>query len=812
MDTLRQDIGLAWRTMGRHKAFSAAALVTLALGIGANTAIFSIVHGVLLRPLPYDEPDRLVRLSEEHPGANSPLAVPLLSNYTFYAWTEAPQTIEGIGAWAQRAFILEGEATRVQGAAVTATLFPMLRSRPALGRLLQDDDAVEGAEPVVVLSHAFWQQRFAGDPSALGQTLVLDGRSHTIVGVMPAGFYFPDRTRRLWTPYRIPHVEADTSRQGITVFTAVARLKPGATAEQAAAEGTARARAAGRNERLAAMLFGAGDPVVVRVRTMLDEMTADVRPALLVLLAGVGLVLLIACTNVANLFVSRGAARQREIAIRAAVGAGRTRLVGQLLTESLVFSIAGGALGVVMGWALTLTLPSVVPQGFPRLDDVSIDGRVLAFAFAVSVAAGLLAGLGPALRGARPDLVPALRESAGASGSPRARRLRAGLLAVEAALAVMLVVGASLLVRSFVRLVQVDAGYDAANVVTARLHLPGPAQSRERIAQTLDALLTRVRAMPAVTAAGAGNMAPLAGSTAIMAFKLHDPDGQEREARALAYVVTPGYAESLGLRLREGRLLAESDRGAGVQAMVVNEEFARTYFNDGAPVVGRQLPALPGQPDVVTEVVGVVGNVLKDGLDRRPQPEIYRVPRGEAAIQGEVNLVVRTDGDPAAFVPALRSAVAEIEGEAVLDPVGTLSSQVENSVGEPRFAALVLVAFAGLALLLAATGLYGVLSHSVEQRRREMGVRLAVGAPRSSIVGLVLRQGLAVTMLGLLIGLAGAVAATRLMAGVLFGIQPLDAVSFALAPVLLLAVAVAACLVPARRAATTDPVIALRAE
>ncbi|MFP5378299.1 MAG: FtsX-like permease family protein, partial [Vicinamibacteria bacterium] len=556
-------------------------------------------------------------------------------------------------------------------------------------------------------------------------------------------------------------------------------------------------------------------PVEVGVRTLLDDLTAEVRPALLVLLAGVGFVLLIACANVANLFLSRGAARQREIAIRAAVGAGTGRLVRQLLTESVVLAVAGGALGVALGWALTRALPALAPPGFPRLDDVAVDGRVLAFAVVVSLVAGVLAGLLPAWRGARPDLVPALRESAGVSGGPRARRLRKALLVGEAALAVVLLVGAGLLARSFVRLVQVDPGYDADNVVTARLHLPGSAQPPERIRATLDPLLERLGQDPRVTAAGAGNMAPLANTTAIMGFTFRDATGQEREARALAYTVTPGYAEALGLRLREGRLLTPADVGAGQDAMLVNEEFVRTYLSDGAPVVGRQLPDMPrpeGAPEVLTEIVGVVGNVLKDGLDRQPQAEIYRLPQNGRALQGEVSLVVRTTGDPLAVVPALRETLASIDPQAVLDPVATLASQVDNSVGEPRFAALVLVAFALLALVLSATGLYGVLSHSVAQRRKEMGLRLALGASRGQIVRLIFVEGLAVTGAGLVLGLAVAAGATRLMEGLLFGVARTDAVAFAFAPALLAIVAAVTCAVPARRAAAADPAEALRSE
>ncbi|MDP1568801.1 MAG: ABC transporter permease [Vicinamibacterales bacterium] len=811
-ETLWQDIRLTWRMMARQKAFSAAALLTLALGIGANTAIFSIVHGVLLRPLPYPEPDRLVQVSEAHPGANAPIAAPLFSHFTYNAWREAPTTVEDVGGFTNRAYIVEGAAGRVRGAALTPQIFGLLRATPLAGRLLDERDAAAGAEPVVVLSHGYWQERYGGDPAVVGRVIDLDTEAHTIVGIMPAGFYFPERQHRLWTAYRVPP-SADV--QGIALFGAIARLRPGVTPEQAAAEATGVARGAERNEMIANLVFGVGGPVAVSARTLLDQMTAGVRPALVLLLAAVGLVLLIACANVANLFLSRGAARRREIAIRAAVGAGSGRLARQLLTESLTYAVVGGALGLGLGWALTRLLPALAPQGFPRLDDVAVDVRVMAFAAIVSIVAGLLAGVVPAWRGARPDLVPALRESAGASGGPRARRVRAALLVAEAALAVVLIVGAALLARSFVALVQVDAGYDPDNVLTARLHVPGPATGRaDRVGSILEPLLERLRATPGVEAAGATNMAPLGGSTAIMGFNIRGGDGEEREARALAYVVTPGYAEALSLRLRDGRLFTAGDLGGGGRTMLVNEEFVRTYLIDGRPVVGRTitLPGPPEEPAADVEIVGVVANVLKDGFDRRPQAEIYQLPRSGARYAGDVSVVLKTTGDPTALAPTVRAILGEIDRQAVLDPVATLASQVDRSVSEPRFAALVLLAFAGLALVLAATGLYGVLSHTVVQRRREMGVRLAIGATRSDIVRLIVGQGLGVTALGLGLGLVAAIGTTRLMEGLLFGITPLDTVAFAAAPALLFAVSLVACLLPALRAAATDPVEALRSE
>jgi predicted permease len=813
MDSIRQDVRQALRAMAQQKGFTVAALVSLALGIGANTALFSVAYGVLLRPLPYAEADRLVRLSEQHPGAVAAVRAPLLSNFTFEAWQKATRTLEGLAAYSRELYTETSgpQPMRLSGTAVSPALFPLLGVPPAAGRLLLADDAREGAAPVVVISDRLWRDRFGGDPSAIGRSLTLDGTPHTIVGATPPEFYFPGRETLLWTPYTVAPGVAREGHQSISIFSAVGRLRHGATAAQAAAEGTAAARGAER-PMIAEAIFGKGGPVEVRVKTLLAEMTERVRPALLVLGVGVGFVLLICCANVANLLLSRGVARQRELAVRAAIGASRRRILRQMVTESLVLSVAGGLLGLALCWALLRALPALAPADFPRLADVRMDGRTLAFAALAAVAAGLASGLLPALRAAGTGLLSALREGAGASAGARTLWLRWGLLVVEAALAVVLLVGAGLLVRSFARLMQVDAGYDPGNVLLAQVGL-GPEAPPEGTKALLEALLERLEATPGVEAAGAGNMAPLLRSTAITLFNLPEPgpQGEPITARAVTYVVTPGYAEALSLRLKEGRLLAAGDLRSGTRPILVNEAFARSYLADGRPVVGRRWESLPGAENVPTEVVGMVGNVLKDGLDAEPQSEIYTLPEYGFRLEREFTVVVRTAGDPLRTVPAVRALVGELEPTAVVD-VATLASRVAASVAQPRFAAATLAAFALLALTLASTGLYGVLSYNVSQRRREMGVRSALGAGQGSIVGLVLRQGLLVTVAGLALGIAGAAALTRLLGSLLFGVTPLDAVAFGSAPLLLLAVALVACLAPARRAAAVHPTEALRGE
>jgi predicted permease len=803
MSTVVQDVRHAWRLMSRAPGFTLAALVTLALAIGVNTAVFSAVYGVLLRPLPYADADRIVRLSEFHPGGTAIISDARLSNLTLDAWRAGATTIDAPAAYSSQSYTVGGinEPVRIEGAPVSPAIFPLLGVAPAAGRFFRDDDAVSGAAPVVVISHAWWQSRFGGDASAGGRTVL------EIVGIAPAWFYFPDRDAQMWTPYVLP-----STRQGsLNVLYAVARLKPGVTVEQAAAEGTSAARGVTR-PMAAELLFGKGAPVEVRVRRLVDEMTRTVRPALLLLLAAVGLVLLIACANVANLLLARGVARSRELAVRAALGAGRGRLARQLLTESAALSLAGGALGMFLAWGLMRALPAWAPADLPRLADVRLDVRVLAFAVLVSVVAGALAGLFPALGAARTGLTPALRSNDQRSTGGR-ERVRNLLLASEAAVSVGLLIGAALLVRSFVALVNVNPGYDPTNVLTGRVYLSGPAATPERRQQIVEAIVERVRSSPGVVSAGAGSMAPLNLSTAVSGFDFRPSAGAEPVvARALYYVVTPGYAEALGLRRLEGRLLEPQDSTAAIQAMVVNEAFVKSYLNDGRPAAGRRYQGLLADPTVTTEIVGVVGSVLKDGLDREARPEMYFAHSKTRGITREINLLIRTDADPGALVPVLRAIVREVEPTAALGEAGALASRVSASVAQPRFATAILAAFAALALTLAATGLYGVLSYNVSQRRREIGIRTALGATRGHVIALVVRQGMFATVVGLILGVTASALGARLLQPLLFGVTPLDVPSFALMPAVLLVVALAACLVPARRAAATDPAITLRGE
>jgi predicted permease len=812
-----RDVRHALVAMRRDRQFAAASLSTLALGIGITTAVFSVVYGVLLRRLPYPDADRLVRLYEEHPGAPKQVGEPPLSNTTMYAWRDRARTVEALAGYYAREYtvLFDGDAVRVHGAEAAPALFTLLRARPQLGRFYADAEAAPTHNRFAVIGDRLWRERFAARADIAGQSLVVDGAPHVIVGVAGADLRFPDRDVQLWTPYDDPTLRDPSVQGGMWLAPTLARLRPGASIAQAEAEGTTAARSVPR-PAVASMLFGNGGPVVVRVERLADLLTAQVRPALLLLGASVVFVLLIACANVANLFLSRGVARQRELAVRAALGATRGQLARQLLAESAVFAIGGGIAGLAIAWLLIRILPIVAPADFPRLDGIRVDTATLVSAALASIGSALAAGLMPAWRGARFELAPSLNPGDGSAGGgiggDRGRRARDVLLVVESALATLLLVGAALLGRSVVALMHVDAGYDATNVLLARVYEPA-GMTGDRAVRFVADVVERLRNRPQVVAAGAGNMMPFNDSTWVAGFTLPASiaGSKSSRVRTVSYLVTPGYAEALHLRLREGRLFTAADAPSDTPLQViVNEEFVRQYMAV-APVAGRGFAGGPYKVGA-SQIIGVVANVLKDGNATSPLPEIYTLASAARPILNEVNIVVRTVGDPSAAAAALRAIVRDLDRGAAVGETTPLTARVSASTAQPRFAAAVLIAFAMLALVLAAVGLYGMLSYAVARRTRELGVRVALGASRGAILAMVLREGLSRMAVGALLGLAISAAGARAIGGLLFGISSFDLPAYAAAPAILAPLAAIACLAPAWRAATIDPAIALRGE
>ena len=817
MGPLRQDLRSALAAMRRAPGFTATALVTISLGVGATTAVLAIVHGILLRPLPYAAPERLVRIWEEHPGGVSPAGNRWLSRGAYTVWQPRTRTLEALGGYGlvESHVTLGGERVKVPGARVSSAVLTTLGVPPQHGRLFTADDDRPAAAPVAIVSESLARERSGSlATDAVGGALDIDGLAHTIVGIMPPAFGFPEPGVRFWVPYAIP--QSPPAETGPFVFTALGRLKPGVTVAQAEAEGTAAARAAPPHN-LSRFFFGNGGAPVVHARLLGEDMTVSARPALSMVAAAAALVLLIACANVASLLLSRGVARQRELAIRAALGGTRARLARQLLTESALIAVAGSAIGLLLAAVLMRSLRIAAPPSLPRVDDVAFDLPVVIIWIVMTVLAAVSTGVAPALRAARVDLTDALggadRSAADAYRGAPARRTRDALLVVETAFAVILIAGASLLARSFVRLMAVDPGYTADGVLIATVELPDGAPDA-RVDHLIDGALDRLRATPRVVAAGAGAMIPLMRQTAMTSFAVpaSAAGGKPTAGRALVYWITPGYAEALGLRLRQGRFFEADDRRAGTLRTIVNEEFVRQHLAS-PQAAGLMLPGLvQSEGKLTAEIIGVVGDVLKDGHDRQPQPALYFVHGSHGVrIPERVRLVIRTAGKPAAFAADVRALVRATDPDAVIAAIEPLSVSVAASVGVRRLAAQVMAGFAAMAIGLAGVGLFGALSYSVAQRRRELAIRAALGARRADIVRLVVREGLLVTLPGIVLGLAGAAAFARLVQQLLFGVTPQDPITYVIAPLALIAVSLAACLPPAFRAAAADPATTLQA-
>ncbi len=804
MESLLQDLRYAARMLSKSPAFTAVAVIALALGIGANTAIFSVVNAVLLRPLPLAEPDRLVKINSFNPKGGK-IEFGGVSPADFLDYRAEGQSFEYMATYTGGGVTMTGgqHPEGLPGARVSTDYFQMLGVNPMLGRAFSPDEFKSGSAPVIILSHRTWQNRFGGDEELVGKALTLDGESVTVVGVMPPDFNLP-KYADVWTP--LNEDSSELKNRGNRYFPVIARLKPGASIAQAQADMDRMTTGLAEQHPKSNADWSA------RVVGLHESMVGDVKPALLVLLAAVCLVLLIACANVANLQLARAAARQKEIAIRSALGASRARVLRQLVTESLLLALAGGVAGTLLAlWAVD-ALIAIMPEAlnFPRLDEVRVDRQVLGFTALISLGTGLIFGLIPALQTSRPNLVETLKESSRGAGGARSQRTRSLLVAAEVALTVLLLVGGGLLIRSFALLESVDPGFNPDRVVNMRFGAPMPkyAGDPQRAAfykETLD----RIGEQPEVESVAMNASTPL-GFTLAFPFTVEGRESSPDDVPQAAYnSISPNYFRVMGISLVAGRDFSERDDKDAPAAMIINETMARRFFAEADPL-GKRIKIDYLGAQISHEIVGVVRDVKQQSLGDKPQVAIYT-----SCLQRpwfSASLFVRAKNDTGAAGLSAQRAIWSMEPDLPVAGVRPMTDFLSDSVAQPRFYAVLLGAFASVALLLAIVGIYGVVSYSVAQRTREIGVRMALGASSTDVLRLVVGSGVRVAAVGVVAGLAGAFVLTRLMSSLLFDVAPTDPLTFALAPAVLLAVAVAACLIPARRAIKVDPAVALRQE
>ena len=807
-----QDLHYAVRVLFKSRGFTAVALLTLALGIGVNSAIFSVVNAIVLRPLPYSNSHELMVVwGNLHKTGLEEIEISALELRDFQQQTQA---FDQISAYFTLGVNLTGidQPERLRGAAISANLFPTLGVQAHLGRNFVAEEDQPGSDNRVILSHALWQRRFGGDPNTVNKTITLDGRAMTIVGVMPADFHFPNKDVEAWIPLALTPDLLEEDNRGSHFLNVIARLKPNVTQAQAQADiDTVTARLSTEH----ASSYPSGFSTTVR--SMHEDLVGNLRQGMLILLGAVGLVLLIACANVAHLRLASATSRYREFAIRAALGASRVRVVRQFLTESVLLSLLGGAAGLILAVWVVRALVFLMPKDTPRLEEIRLDYRVVLFTLGTSLLTGLVFGLAPAFQAAKTNLNDVLKESGrGASDTSQRLRLRNLLVVSEFALSLVLLIGAGLMIKSLVRLQDVKPGFDSSNLLTMRIALP-PAkyenfnQSRAFFEQLFD----RLEARPEVKAVGGINLLPFGGGGGDRTFTIEDqptPKGQPRPDEQIRFV-TAGYFNAMSIPLLSGRDFTRRDLPDTQQVAIVNSAFARKFWPNGA-AIGKRISFSTDNPKWY-EIVGVVGNVKHRGLDLQDHPELYIPALQPLFAPGNVPalyLAVRTVNDPMLVAGVVRNEVAAIDQDQPVASLMTMDQRLSDSIAPRRFNMFLFGLFAALALVLAAIGIYGIMAFSVAQRTHEIGVRMALGANAGDVLRLVLSSGFRLALIGIVVGLVAAFAITRLLSTLLYDVSTTDPTIFLIDALLLAGAALLACYIPARRATKVDPMIALRYE
>jgi putative ABC transport system permease protein len=810
MDVLWKNFIYSVRMLFKKPGLTAVAIIAMGLGIGANTAIFSVVNTVLLQPLPYDQPEQLLMIATEQ--RNQALdGRGAFSVADFLDVQQRSTTLDYVATYQQSGTVMTegGDPERLLGGMVNADYFQLLRVKPILGRVFTREEDKPGGPSVILISHGLWQRRFGGDPNIIGREINLGGKT-TVIGIMPAGFEYPisDDNQDYWEPLFSAAFMTKEVREtrANRFFQVIGRLKPGVTIEQAKADLDLLSR------QIEQQSPESNTNLIFNAVSMHEDITRDYRSALLVLLGAVGLVLLIACANVANLLLARAAVRQKDVAIRMALGASRRRIASQLLTESVLLSLAGGLVGLLLAsWGMKL-LVAYGPADVPRLHDVSLDRYVLFFTFGVATLTGVLFGLAPALNVSKPDPGNMLKETGRGAAQGARNWMRSALIVSEVALSLMLLVGAGLLINSFWRLLQTDAGFDPKGVLALDIPLSRATYTKdEQRSAAFEQLIGRMKTLPGVRDVSVVSNVPMTDFDYELSFQVEgrEPYKPGEEAVADYTVVGADYFRTMNIGLLRGRVFTDHDTANSPEVMVVSNAFVKQYFPNEEPI-GRRI-VFDGNDKTAREIVGVVADVRRNGLDVNVEPEMYvsHVQRPERRL----NVVIRTEGqDALQLAQAARAEVKAFDPNQIIWRTQTLEQLLSTSVAPRRFNMLLLGIFAGVALVLAAVGLYGVMSYSVSWRTREIGIRMALGARRADVLRLVVRQGMTMTLIGLALGLVGAFSISRVLQGLLIGVSPTDPLTFVAVSIVLLVVALLACLVPARRATRVDPIIALRTE